>query len=61
MEVNKHSNQYVILRNYSPETLQNVLDGFIKLFVLCKTCENPETDLVSGTRHRANSILFVFF
>ncbi|CAF1439783.1 unnamed protein product [Adineta ricciae] len=45
MKVNNHSNQYIILGNYNPETLQNVLDGFIKLFVLCKTCENPETDL----------------
>ena len=27
--------------------LQELLDGFIRRFVLCSECENPETDLVS--------------
>ena len=26
--------------------LQDMLDGFIKKFVLCPECDNPETDLV---------------
>ncbi|UJR12718.1 hypothetical protein I4U23_016892 [Adineta vaga] len=45
MKINKKSNQYIISGNYNPEILQNLLDGFINLFVLCKICENPETDL----------------
>ncbi|CAF0799043.1 unnamed protein product [Adineta steineri] len=45
MKFDKRLNEYVIIGNYYPELLQDLLDGFINQFVLCKICENPETDL----------------
>lgn len=34
-----------------------MLDGFIKKFVLCPECENPETELVSLSEEK----LLIFF
>ncbi|CAF4301599.1 unnamed protein product [Adineta steineri] len=45
MKFDKQLNEYVIIGNYNPEILQDLLDGFINQFVLCRICENPETDL----------------
>ncbi|CAF1166984.1 unnamed protein product [Adineta steineri] len=45
MKFDKQLNEYVIIGNYNPEILQDSLDGFINQFVLCRICENPETDL----------------
>lgn len=40
-----------------------MLDGFIKKFVLCPECENPETELVSAfdvfVSKRRNHVAFV--
>ncbi|CAF0835012.1 unnamed protein product [Adineta steineri] len=39
------SDLYIIKGVYSQEKFQDLLDGFIKQFVLCRYCENPETEL----------------
>lgn len=38
--------RYIVNGAHESVKLQNLLDGFIKKFVLCPECENPETDLV---------------
>eukprot|EP00128_Syssomonas_multiformis_P002929 Colp12_sorted_trinity150504_noHs@2595 len=37
--------RYVVNGSHDATKLQNLLDGFIKKFVLCQQCENPETTL----------------
>lgn len=37
--------RYIVNGAHDCEKLQNLLDGFIKRFVLCPKCENPETKL----------------
>ena len=39
--------RYVVNGAHEGTRLQELLDGFIKKFVLCPECENPETELVS--------------
>ena len=41
------SGRYIVNGAHEASKLQELLDGFIKRFVLCSECENPETDLVS--------------
>ncbi|KAH0520859.1 Eukaryotic translation initiation factor 5 [Microtus ochrogaster] len=36
---------YIVNGSHEANKLQDMLDGFIKKFVLCPECENPETDL----------------
>ena len=40
--------RYIVNGAHESAKLQDMLDGFIKKFVLCSECDNPETDLVSG-------------
>ncbi|XP_075926651.1 eukaryotic translation initiation factor 5 [Petromyzon marinus] len=37
--------RYIVNGSHESNRLQDMLDGFIKKFVLCPECENPETDL----------------
>ena len=39
--------RYIVNGAHESAKLQDILDGFIKKFVLCPECDNPETDLVS--------------
>ena len=39
--------RYIVNGAHESPKLQDILDGFIKKFVLCPGCDNPETDLVS--------------
>ena len=39
--------RYVVNGAHEGVRLQELLDGFIKKFVLCPECENPETELVN--------------
>ncbi|EHB01332.1 Eukaryotic translation initiation factor 5 [Heterocephalus glaber] len=39
------SDHYIVNGSHEANKLQDMLDGFIKKFVLCPECENPETDL----------------
>jgi len=40
------NDRYIINGAHNAEKLQEILDGFIKKFVLCPACDNPETVLV---------------
>ena len=53
-QMDTKNNRYIVNGAHEGSKLQAMLDGFIKKFVLCPECENPETDLVSvdiGARH----------
>lgn len=39
--------RYIVNGEHDAGKLQDTLDGFIKRYVLCQNCENPETTLVS--------------
>ena len=38
--------RYIVNGAHESSKLQDMLDGFIRKFVLCPECDNPETDLV---------------
>lgn len=38
--------RFIVNGEHDAAKLQDILDGFIKKFVLCAACENPETTLV---------------
>uniref|UniRef100_A0A8C9PWC8 Eukaryotic translation initiation factor 5 n=1 Tax=Spermophilus dauricus TaxID=99837 RepID=A0A8C9PWC8_SPEDA len=39
------NDRYIVNGSHEANKLQDMLDGFIKKFVLCPECENPETEL----------------
>ncbi|XP_041071179.1 eukaryotic translation initiation factor 5 [Cetorhinus maximus] len=39
------NDRYIVNGSHEANKLQDMLDGFIRKFVLCNECENPETDL----------------
>lgn len=43
---NPSDDRYIINGAHDAGKLQDYLDGFIKKFVLCQMCKNPETDLL---------------
>lgn len=48
------NDRFIVNGSHEANKLQDMLDGFIRKFVLCPECDNPETDLVShhrGTAH----------
>ncbi|CAF1549497.1 unnamed protein product, partial [Rotaria sordida] len=45
VQMNSTNGLYVIKGAYNQEILQDLLDGFISKFVLCRFCGNPETEL----------------
>ena len=49
-QMDAKNNRYIVNGAHEGSKLQAMLDGFIKKFVLCPECENPETDLVSLAR-----------
>ena len=40
------NDRYIVNGEHDANKLQDILDGFIKKFVLCPACENPETALI---------------
>jgi len=42
--------RYIVNGSHDSSKLQDLLDGFIKRFVLCPECENPETKLAVATK-----------
>ncbi|CAF2808104.1 unnamed protein product [Rotaria sp. Silwood2] len=45
VQMNAKEDRYIVNGAHDCEKLQNLLDGFIKRFVLCPKCDNPETKL----------------
>jgi len=43
--------RYIVNGAHDPEKLQTLLDGFIKRFVMCRNCDNPETKLSFRNRN----------
>ncbi|XP_076022134.1 eukaryotic translation initiation factor 5 [Genypterus blacodes] len=39
------NDRYIVNGSHEANKLQDMLDGFVKKFVLCTECDNPETDL----------------
>lgn len=44
------SERYIVNGAHDPNKLQDLLDGFIQKYVLCQSCENPETILSVNKR-----------
>lgn len=44
-KMDEKNDRYIVNGAFTSEDLQSHLDGFIQKFVLCPSCENPETDL----------------
>lgn len=42
---NLKSDRYIVNGEHDANKLQDILDGFIRKFVLCPACDNPETTL----------------
>ncbi|XP_066252104.1 eukaryotic translation initiation factor 5 [Euwallacea similis] len=42
--------RFIVNGSHDAVKLQDLLDGFIRKFVLCPECENPETDLIVSTK-----------
>jgi translation initiation factor 2 beta subunit (eIF-2beta)/eIF-5 len=46
-----HKNErFIVNGSHDAAKLQDLLDGFIKKYVLCPECDNPETDLLISTK-----------
>jgi translation initiation factor 5 len=39
------NDRYIVNGSHDAAKLQDMLDGFIKKFVLCEQCDNPETEI----------------
>ena len=46
-QVDLKNERYIVNGSHEAAKLQEMLDGFIRKFVLCPNCDNPETILVS--------------
>jgi len=44
------NDRYIVNGEHDANKLQDILDGFIKKFVLCPACDNPETTLTLSKR-----------
>jgi translation initiation factor 5 len=45
------NNEYVVNGSHDPDKLMNLLYGFIRKFVLCTKCTNPETTLTVSNQN----------
>lgn len=58
VQMNAKEDRYIVNGAHEGEKLQNLIDGFIKRFVLCPNCDNPETKLVRRLdSHRCHSLM----
>lgn len=44
------NDRYIVNGSHDAAKLQDLLDGFIRRFVLCPECDNPETDLLVSAK-----------
>ena len=54
------NDRFIVNGSHEASKLQDLLDGFIRKFVLCQGCDNPETKLVGagviiGQKHGVSS------
>lgn len=42
--------RFIVNGSHDANKLQDLLDGFIRKFVLCPECDNPETDLIVSSK-----------
>ncbi|XP_077289250.1 eukaryotic translation initiation factor 5 [Arctopsyche grandis] len=47
--------RFIVNGSHDPGKLQDLLDGFIRKFVLCPECDNPETDLMVNAKKQTIS------
>lgn len=47
VQMDAKNERYIVNGAHDAARFQELLDGFIKRFVLCPECDNPETNLVS--------------
>ncbi|CAD2216942.1 translation initiation factor 5 [Angomonas deanei] len=43
MQIDEKNDKYLVMGTYSKEDLQSDIDKFVKTYVLCPKCSNPET------------------
>ncbi|KAG5720102.1 putative eukaryotic translation initiation factor 5 [Termitomyces sp. T112] len=51
------NDRYIVNGAHNAERLRELLDGFIDKFVLCKSCKNPETELIILKNGRNENII----
>jgi len=49
-QVDFKNDRFIVNGSHDATKLQDLLDGFIRKFVLCPSCDNPETDLIVSTK-----------
>lgn len=47
--------RFIVNGSHDAAKLQDLLDGFIRKYVLCPECDNPETDLTVSSKHQTIS------
>jgi translation initiation factor 5 len=51
-QIDQKNEKYIVNGSHEAQKLQELLDGFIKKFVLCPECDNPETILAPNQRKK---------
>lgn len=51
-QIDAKKDRYIVNGSHDGQKLQELLDGFIKKFVLCPECDNPETVLVPNQKKK---------
>jgi len=59
-QIDKVNDRYIVNGSHDGDKLQDILDGYIKKFVLCQVCQNPETEL-SVARNCIFQVSRIFF
>ncbi|CAK5268458.1 unnamed protein product [Mycena citricolor] len=55
--VDEKNDKYIVNGAHQADRLRELLDGFIEKFVLCKSCKNPETELIILKSGRQEDII----
>ncbi|KAJ7158614.1 domain found in IF2B/IF5-domain-containing protein [Mycena filopes] len=55
--VDEKNERYIVNGAHDANRLRELLDGFIDKFVLCKSCKNPETELIILKSGRTEDII----
>ena len=58
VQMDAKKEKYIVNGAHSPEMLQDKLDIFIRNWVLCEKCENPETSLTVDKKDKKNPDIF---